>query len=241
MTDNIDLRNQLVVKYSYMVKYIVSKVLGNYKYFNNVEDVVNEGLVSLLQAVEKFDLNRNVKFETYASIKIRGAVIDYIRKQDGFPRRVKKIARTLNEAEMDLGNSLGYTPSASQLADFIGVDVKQLQKMQHEAYALNVLSFEQLVYESYTEDSRSEALLSSQTDMPENLLTEEELITKLSESVKQLNEKEQMVISLYYNEQLKIKEIAKVLKISDSRVSQIHSAAIGKLKSQLEKYLYHEG
>ena len=112
-----------------------------------MEDVINEGLIALLDAFDKFDINKNVKFETYASIKVRGAIIDYIRKQDCFPRRLKHMARSISEAEETLSNQLGREPTVQEVADYLHVSLDEYGRMQSETCALNMLSFEEMVYE----------------------------------------------------------------------------------------------
>ncbi len=230
-----DIRNMLVVQYSYIVKCIALKTIGRYQHFNYMDDIVNEGLIALLDAVEKFDPNKKVKFETYASIKIRGAMIDYIRKQDCFPRRLKRIAKNMNEAENTLSHQLGRNPTDKELADFLDVSLADYDKMQAETCALNMLSFEEIIYEKGVE-SVELTLTGDPIHGPEQVVAEKELQDVLTENIELLNEKEKIVISLYYKEQLKIKEISSVMGISDSRVSQIHSNALRKLKKQLVDY-----
>lgn len=234
-TQSVDIRNKLIVEYSSLVKRIASKIVGNYQYFNYTEDLVNEGIIALMDAVEKFDLDKNVKFETFASIKVKGAMIDYIRKQDCFPRRIKKMARSISEAETELSNNFGRTPTQQELADKLDVTTKQLEKMQLEVYSLNIYSFEQIVYESNTETVMANLLLTT-SDSPEQRLATQEVCEMLAEAIANLKDNEKMVIALHYKEQLKIKDIANILKISDSRVSQIHSNALKKLKKAMEDY-----
>lgn len=232
---NTDTRNMIVVQYSYMVKCIALKTVGRYQYFNYMDDLVNEGLIALLDAVEKFDPEKKVKFETYASIKIRGAMIDYIRKQDCFPRRLKRMAKSLNEAENTLSHQLGRNPTDHELASYLEVSLEDYEKMQAETCSLNMLSFEELIYEKGVE-SIEFSVASDPIRGPEQAVAENELQEILASHIDQLNEKEQLVISLYYKEQLKIKEISSVMGISDSRVSQIHSNALRKLKKYLSEY-----
>ena len=232
---NTELRNLIVVQYSYMVKCIALKTVGRYQYFNYMDDLVNEGVIALLDAVEKFDPDKKVKFETYASIKIRGAMIDYIRKQDCFPRRLKRMAKSMNEAENTLSHQLGRSPTDQELAVYLDVSLENYEKMQAETCSLNMLSFEELIYEKGVE-SIEFGLAGDQIRGPEQVVAEKELQDVLAEYIDQLNEKEKLVISLYYKEQLKIKEISSVLEISDSRVSQIHSNALRKLKKYLTEY-----
>ena len=232
---DIDIRNTLVVQYSYIVKCIALKTVGRYQHFNYMDDIVNEGLIALLDAVEKFDPEKKVKFETYASIKVRGAMIDFIRKQDCFPRRLKRIAKSLNEAENTLSHQLGRNPTDQELADFLDVSLTNYEKMQTETYALNMLSFEEMIYEKGVENIEL-SLTSDPIRGPEQVVAEKELQDILASDIELLNDKEQIVISLYYKEQLKIKEISSVMGISDSRVSQIHSNALRKLKRRLTEY-----
>jgi RNA polymerase sigma factor FliA len=232
---NHNVRNMIVVQYSYIVKCIALKTVGRYQHFNYMDDIVNEGLIALLDAVEKFDPEKKVKFETYASIKVRGAMIDYIRKQDCFPRRLKRIAKNIIEAENVLNHQLGRTPTDKELAEFLQVSLTDYEKMQTETCALNMLSFEEMIYEKGLENIEI-SLASDPIRGPEQVVAEKELQEVLAQYIELLNDKEQIVVSLYYKEQLKIKEISSVMGISDSRVSQIHSNALRKLKKYLMEY-----
>jgi len=234
-TRSLEIRNKLIVQYSPLVKRIAFKVVGSYQYVNFLEDIVNEGVIALMDAIERFDFSKNVKFETFATIKVKGAMIDFIRKQDCFPRRIKKAARTLADAESLISNALGRAPTQKELANHLDVEIEELEKMQLEVYSLNMYSFEQVVYESNSENILSK-FFSNAEDTPEQHLVDKELETKLAKGIMELKENEQIVISLHYKEQLKIKDIAQILKISDSRVSQIHSAALRKLKEIMQEY-----
>lgn len=238
MTKDPNIRNLLVVEYGYIVKCIALKTVGRYQHFNFMEDIVNEGLIALLDAVEKFDPEKKVKFETFASIKVRGAMIDFIRRQDCFPRRLKRMAKNISDAENQLSHQLGRSPSDRELADFLNVSVDEYDKMQAETCALNMLSFEEMIYEKGVENIES-SLTSEQIRGPEQVVSEKELQEVLAQNIELLNDKEKMVISLYYKEKLKIKEISGMMGISDSRVSQIHSNALRKLKKHLTEY-YNE-
>lgn len=234
-TRNVEIRNEAIARYSYIVKCIALKIIGHYQFFNYSEDIVNEGLIALLDAFEKFDPDKNVKFETYASIKVRGAIIDYIRKQDCFPRRLKHIAKDISEAEEKLSNQLGRSPTEQEMAGYLKVSVAEFEKMETETCSLNMLSFEEMVYEKGME---AQPLHTGNETIrgPEQVVAEKEMQEVLADSIELLNEKERTVISLYYKEQLKIKEISSVMGIGASRVSQIHSSALRKLKNRLNEY-----
>lgn len=234
-TKEIEVRNRLILEYSYLVKCIAIKIIGHYQYFNYLDDIINEGLIALMDSIAKFDMGKNVKFETFASIRIRGAMIDYIRKQDCFPRRLKKMAKVINDADEALNQNLGRSPTNDELAEFLNVSSSELDKMLAETCSLNILSFEELVYEKGVENL---ALRFSSSEMgPEQTVAEKELQSVLADNIEMLEPKEKNVIALYYKEQLKIKEISGIMGISESRVSQIHSNALRKLRRKLEEYL----
>lgn len=232
----IAVRNELIRQYSYLVRCIALKLVGHYQYFNYMDDIVSEGLIALMDAVQKFDRTKNVKFETYASIRIRGAMIDFIRKQDCFPRRLKKMARDINEADEELYRRLGREPTDRELAEYLKMDLGSYEKTLAETSSLNILSFEEIVYEKGMEDLKLHGADDSIAG-PEQAMAEKELKDMLAQNIELLDEKEKTVISLYYKEQLKIKDISGILGISDSRVSQIHSSALRKLRRSLEEYL----
>lgn len=230
-----DVRDELIRHYSYLVRCIARKIVGHYEYFSELEDLVSEGLIALMDSVQKFDLSKNVKFETYASIRIRGAMIDYIRRQDCFPRRLKKMAKQLSEADEALCSKLKREPTDAELADYLNMSEDEYGKILAETCTMNMLSFEELIYEKGSENLTLR--MSGDSPGPEQSIAEKELQTVLAENISRLDEKEQIVISLYYREELKIREIAGILGISDSRVSQIHSSALKKLKDSIGTYL----
>ena len=237
---DIAIRDQLIMQYRNLVKSLALKTIGRYQYFNYMEDIISEGLIALMDAIEKFDLNKKVKFETYGSIKIRGAMIDYIRKQDCFPRRLKKMVKEINEAEDLLVQKLGRIPTDQEMADFLEVSLAKYEKMQSETCVLNMVSFETLIYGQDSEklklDSSDDCIVGPEQEVIDKE-THKVIQKALAGNIDMLNEKEKLVIALYYKEQLKIKEIAEILGISDPRVSQIHSSALRKLKKYLEDYL----
>lgn len=232
---DVESRDMLIQKYSYLVRCIAIKIVGRYQYFNDLDDIINEGLIALMDSISKFDASKRVKFETFASIKIRGAMIDYIRKQDCFPRRLKKMARTINQADETLNQRLGRSPKEDEIAEYLEVSPREYEKMLSETCSLNMLSFEELVYEKGVETMALHS--SGDNGGPEQAMAGKELRDMLARDIDRLDEKEKLVIALYYKEQLKIKEISGVLGISESRVSQIHSNALRKLKKSLGEYL----
>lgn len=232
-TRDVNIRNRLIEKYSYIVKIIAFKLRGVYQQYGDVDDIVNEGIIALMEVIEKYDISKNVKFETYASIRIKGAIIDYVRKQDWIPRKVKSDYKSVKEAEDQLVDKLGRVPSDNEVAAYLKINVKDYNNIVNNAYGASVLSFEELLGEANMRETEKTAGY----ELPEDEIEAKELYQVLVNSIKKLNEKEKLVVSLYYKEELKLKEIADILDISNSRVSQIHTSALQKLEKCIKSYL----
>lgn len=232
-TKDISIRNQIIENYVYLVKIIALKLRGIYQQYGDIEDVVNEGIIALIDVIDKYDKSKNVKFETYASIRIRGSIIDYVRKQDWIPRKVKSDYKAVKEAEDELLNKLGRAPNDLEISEHLKIDVKEYNNIVNNAYGTNILSFEELLSDA----SLKESELSTRYDIPESKVESKELHEVLVKSISNLNENEKLVISLYYKEELKLKEIADILSVSNSRVSQIHSSALIKIEKSVREYL----
>jgi RNA polymerase sigma factor for flagellar operon FliA len=230
---DVDIRNRIIEKYSSLVRIIALKMRGIYQYYGDVDDIVNEGIIALMDAIEKYDITKNTKFETYASIRIKGSIIDYVRKQDWIPRKVKSDYKSIKDAQELLTNKLGRTPTDNETALHLKMEMGDYNKIVDRACGSAVLSFEELISEANLAQYGA-----SDNDLPEYEMESKELFKILKESVNKLNEKEKLIISLYYKEELKLKEIALILEISNSRVSQIHTSALQKLEKSVKSYLY---
>jgi len=232
-TKDVHIRNRIVEKYSYLVKIIALKIRGIYQQYGDVDDVVNEGIIALIDVIDKFDLSKNVKFETYATIRIKGAIIDYVRKQDWTPRKVKNDSKIVREAEKELNIKLGRTPYDIEIANHLQIGIEEYNQIMRNALGTSIMSFEELIGEVNLREKE----ISYEYELPEDLYETKELNKILKESINKLNEKEKLIISLYYQEELKLKDIATVLEISNSRASQIHSMALEKLGKNIKTYL----
>lgn len=232
---SIEARNELVLQYTGLVRKIVLRFKGSYSNFGQLDDMVNQGIIALIDAVEKFDPELGNKFETFASLKIKGAIIDFMRKQDWIPRNQRNLAKELDEVYNELYAERGYEPTKQEIATRMGVSLTHLDKILQQRHNAIILSYEEAINEKMMIASPL-IVNESDKDSPETGLLYEELKEKLMEAIDQLNEKERLVVSLYYYENLKLKEIAEVLSITESRVSQIHSAAIIKMKNKLNNY-----
>lgn len=231
---SIELRNDLVMAYSYIPKTVASQMRGITSSYAEVEDIVNNGIITLIDCIERFDPQKSGNFEPYAYSRIKCANIDFVRKQDWLPRRVRKTARDIASAYDELANKYMRVPSSKELADYLGVDEDIIHKHYREISNSSLLSFESLL----SNVSESAAMdTPSNEEQPESTLMRSELYQKLGEAIDSLSEKERIVVSLYYYEHLKLCEIAQVLKVSEARVCQTRSKAILKLKKVLTEYL----
>ncbi len=236
---DLELRNQLVMHYSYIAKTVSMQMRGITSNYAQVEDIVNEGIITLMDCLDKFTPNKGMKFENYAYMRIRNATIDFVRKQDWVPRRVRKTAREVNEAYNTLSTELLREPSAHELAVYMGMKDEEIARHYAEISTASVLSFEELLQNTLIGGKEpAGAALPRDQKLPEQDLLQHELHQQLKMAIDSLNEKERITISLYYYEDLKLHEIAKVLAVSESRVSQTHTQAILKLRQKLNEYLF---
>lgn len=232
-TGSIDLRNEIILMYMDTVKYVALSLRNVYAKYADLDDIVNEGVLSLISAVESFDINRGVKFETYANIKIKGAIIDYVRKQDWIPRQVRRFGKDLDSAYNELYNTLGRYPTNQEIAEFMGISKEKLAKNMADMAGTITLSFEELLYEDNFDNFNAV----SDSESPDAGIYENELKQVIASAIDELSPKGRQVVTLYYYEKLKFGEIAKVLGVTESRICQIHSKSMLLLKRKLEDYL----
>lgn len=235
-TADIETRNKLVLQYMDIVKYAAISTRNMYQKYADTEDIVNEATVALMNAVDSFDIDKNIKFETYASIRVRGAIIDYIRKQDIIPRNVRRFAREYDKAYSELYAQLDREPTSAELSQRMGISEEKLDSYTAKSAAAQTLSFEEMVFEGGYDIPDSEKS-DNGAWQPEQRLLNGEMHSMLVKAVDALGERERLVISLYYYEKLKYAEIAAVIGVSESRVCQIHSAAVLKMRKTLEGYM----
>jgi RNA polymerase sigma factor for flagellar operon FliA len=233
-TGDIEIRNEIVLCYMDTVKFSALALRSVYAKGFDVDDLVNEGVIALISAAETFDLGRGVKFETYASLKVKGAIIDYIRKQDWVPRQVRKFGRELDEAYGVLYHAYSRVPTNQELADYLGISKEQFAKRLGDTAGVNTLSFEELLYEDNFSAYNG---MNPGEGMADGRLYAKEQKQVIAEAIASLKPKEQQVVTLYYYEKLKLREIADVLGVTESRVCQIHSKSMLLLRQKLEHYI----
>lgn len=236
-TNDMQIKQELVMRYVYIVKSIALQMRDVYVSFAQVDDMINEGVLAIMNALDKFDFEKNVKFETYISKRIRGMIIDLARRQDWVPRSVRKSAKEIDNATMELYNELGRYPTAEETAEYLHVSIDKYHEAVGKTNLFNVLSLD-MVLEETMENKKSVQLPSNNPqEQPEAHLLERELHGRLVEALHSLKENEQMVVSLYYVDELNMKEIARILEVSEPRISQIHANALRKMRLFLKKDL----
>lgn len=228
-------RNDIVLEYMDLVKKIVMRFRGSFNNYAQIDDMINQGIIALIDAVEKYDPYMGNKFETFATVKVRGAIIDMMRKGDWVPRNQRSLSKELDTVYANLYADLGREPSKEELAEAMNLTVANLEKILEQRQNSMILSYEEVINEKM-QAATPLFVNSGDIQTPESSLLQSELVQQLAAAIEELNEKERLVVSLYYYENLKLKEIAQVMNITESRVSQIHSAAILKMKHRLSNY-----
>lgn len=231
------LRERILVEHASLVKYLAGRIAVGLPPHIDVGDLEGYGVLGLIDALEKFDPSRGIKFETYAAVRIRGAILDGLRAQDPAPPVYRQRQKLLDEAYHQLEAKLGRFADDSEVAEHLGVSVNELSNWHAEVAALNLTSLDEIWHESRDGSDRSltgiEILQDERMPGPEEKLCEGETCRLLAEAVERLPEKERLVITLCYYEKLTAKEVAGVLEVTPSRISQLHSRAITRLKAAL--------
>ena len=226
------LRNRLVERYLPLVKYNAERIWQRLPEGVDLDDLISAGVFGLMDAIDAFDLERGVKFETYCVPRIRGAMLDELRTMDWVPRLVRSKASKMEEARKSLEASLGRPPSAQEMADRLGVSLQEFNKMIGDATAVTQVSLNKKWYEtdSYKDVREIDILEDKKGEDPTRRLQRKDLMRMVT---KGLNRNERLIIILYYYEDMTMKEIGATLDLSESRVSQMHSSIVARLQSQL--------
>ncbi len=229
---NQELRNRLVEQYLPLVKYNGERIWQRLPEGVELDDLISAGVFGLMDAIDAFDMDRGVKFETYCVPRIRGAMLDELRTMDWVPRLVRSKASKLNEAVKSLEARLGRHPTEQELAEHFEISIVELEKMMQEANAVNLISLNKKWYEtdSYKDVREIDILEDKKGEDPTRRIQKEDLMRLVT---KGLNRNERLIIILYYYEELTMKEIGATLDLSESRVSQMHSAIVQRLQCQL--------
>jgi RNA polymerase sigma factor for flagellar operon FliA len=230
----VELRNQLVELYLPLVKYNAERIWSRLPDGVDLDDLISAGVFGLMDAIEAFDLERGVKFETYCVPRIRGAMLDELRTMDWVPRLVRSKHSKLEEVRKAMEASLGRPPKPDEMASRLGVTIEDFERMAGDATAVSLVSLNKKWYEtdSYKDVREIDILEDKKAEDPTHRLQNRDLMRLVTRG---LNRNERLIIILYYYEDMTMKEIGATLDLSESRVSQMHSSIVSRLQQQLAK------
>ena len=230
-------RDELILEHLPQIKYIAQRISAKLPSHVELNDLVSAGILGLLDAIEKFDPNRGVKFKTYAELRIKGAILDSLRNLDWAPRSLRKKSKDLERVYRELEQRLGRPATDKEVCESMEISLEEFYELVDQIKGLNLGSFQELA--SQEDDKNSEPLVKYIPDAPQMdpffLFHKSEIQNILSGAVDALPKKERLVVSLYYFDELTMKEIGKVLGVNESRVSQLHTKAMLRLRTKLRK------
>lgn len=222
-----DIREKLIESYLPLVKLVAGRIAVGLPQHVDKDDLISNGFFGLLEAIERYDLSRGVKFETYAVARIRGAMLDSLRAQDWIPATVRQKARQYEQTLAELEHRLGRSAADEEIAGAMGVTVPQLHTLINTLNGCTLVPLEDYVK---TESPAGHA------PNPSQFLEDEEVKATLTKAIERLSEKERLVVTLYYYEGLTLKEISLILKLTEARISQLHTKAIFRLRGALSRF-----
>jgi RNA polymerase sigma factor for flagellar operon FliA len=223
---NLNQSNEGLLKNIGLVKRVALHLKTRVPNFMEFEELIQVGMIGLIEATKSFDSSKGVEFEVFAKNRIRGAILDQVRKMSYLPRSAMVNIREHNEAQQLLAGQLGREPTQSEMADFMEKDIEEYQKERNHANRFQTISLESQVPETVD-------LPSSDDNDPESILAKDQMMEVLAESIESLPEREKTIVALYYVEEMNLREIGAVLEISESRVSQVLSATVKALRKSL--------
>ena len=234
-TSDERLRSRLILTYAPLVKFVAGRIGSGLPGHVDDEDLVSYGLLGLIDAIERFDLDRDIKFETYAIARIRGAIIDELRALDWVPRSIRSRARDIERAIGELESRLGRAPTDEEIAGKLGMTEEEFGDSLTDISRSSIAALDELWTVSPGGDQIAliDTIEDTQEPNPEFALEETELKEAVAEAIAALPEREKLVVTLYYYEELTLREIGEVLGVTESRVSQLHTKAILRLKARL--------
>lgn len=232
------IRESFIKQYAPLVKYVAGKVAANMPASVEFDDLVGFGVFGLIDAIDKFDPDKNVKFKTYAVTRIRGAIFDELRSIDWVPRSVRQKTKEIEEAILQTEAKLGRPASDQEVAATLGLSEEEFSKTMLKISSTSVLSLNDIWYTADEAENMTigDSIESPSSLSPDSIIEKGEIRRVVIEAIEELPENEKKVLVLYYYEELTLKEIGKVLDVTESRISQIHTKAILKLRAKLTHY-----
>jgi RNA polymerase sigma factor for flagellar operon FliA len=229
-------RDGIILQYTPLIKFVANRIAIRLPPHVDINDLISSGVLGLMDAIEKYDPTREAQFKTYAEFRIRGAMLDELRSMDWVPRSVRQTSNQIENALAKLEQQLGRPANDDEVAESLGVEVDEFQKMVSRSAGLSLLSLDEVI--SFSGDGEGgrtilDTLSGLEEDDPQSKHAFEELKQLLALAIDALPERERLVLSLYYHEEMSMKEIGQVIEVTESRVSQIHSKAVARIKGRL--------
>ena len=236
---SLENRNEMIIEYLPLVKFVASRIASRLPNHIELDDLTNAGIIGLIDAIEKFDASRKIKFKTYAEFRIKGAILDELRALDWVPRSTRQKASRLEKAYAELEQKLGRSASDAEMVEYLEIPPEDFSVLVREARGVALISLDELQgdHDEHFERNLLEYLADPEHLNPAQIMNLDQIYKIVANAIDQLPEKERLVISLYYYEELTMKEIGEILSITESRVSQIHTKAILRLRGRLVKSL----
>ena len=232
-----DDREKIILEYAPLVKVVAGRLSMYLGYNVEYEDLVSYGIFGLIDAIDKFDCMKEVKFETYASLRIRGAILDQIRKMDWIPRTIRQKQKKIDAVMKEIEQATGKNATDEDIAKALGITESEYLDWQSQMKITGLVSLNEYIEQGSDVAQDYSRHTTSGFESPEERIEKVELSKVLGEALELLTEKERKVITLYYYEELTLKEISNVLEVSESRISQLHTRALQKMKTKMGNYM----
>ncbi len=236
-TKTPEVREKIILEYAPLVKVVAGRLSMYLGYNVEYEDLVSYGIFGLIDAIDKFDCMKEVKFETYASLRIRGAILDQIRKMDWIPRTIRQKQKKIEAVIKEVEQNTGHTATEEEIAKGLGITEDEYLEWQSQMKITGLISLNEYMEQGSDVSWERGSHTTVGFEGPEERIEREELSKVLKEALELLTEKEKKVITLYYYEDLTLKEISSILEVSESRVSQLHTRALQKMKTKMGNYM----
>ena len=229
------LRDQLIMDYAPLIRFVAQRISARLPSNIEIDDLISSGVIGLMDAIEKYDPSRDNKFKTYAEFRIRGAILDELRSQDWVPRSIRDKAKKVDRAYTMLEQRHGRPVSDTELSEALEMPLEEYYSMIAKVKAVSLLSIDDLtITTQYEKRSLLDCLENPSSKNPFSMLKNKNITKILSSTIEKLPDKQKLVLSLYYFECLNLKEIGRILNVTESRISQLHTQAVEQLREQLQ-------
>lgn len=236
-----DQKDRIIVEYAPLIKFIAQKIAVRLPSNIELDDLISSGVIGLMDAIDKYDPSRDNKFKTYAEFRIRGAILDELRAQDWVPRSVRDKAKMLDRTVLRLESALGRSPTEDEICESLSITVEEYHDLINQVRPVSMLSIDEAsTFSNVDKKSILNLLEATAISSPFHQLNLKTVRDVITDSIKELPEKQRLVLSLYYYEDLNLKEIGVILNVTESRVSQLHAQAVSRLRAKLNEHFDSE-